>query len=131
MKNKKIILVSIAVIVFAVFSIYNYVYQDHRDIQSEKASYTVNAIDFAKAFRDNEEKATTKYLNKTIVIEGSLSSIDDTFVVIENVIFFALNKNEIVPTSNLLNTVVQLKGRCIGYDNLLEEVKFDQASLLK
>ena len=131
MKNNKIIFISIAVILIAAFSVYNYVYQGHRDIQSEKAAYTLKAIDFVKDFEGNEQEATAKYLNKTIVIEGSLSSIDDTFVVLENVVFFALNKNEILPTSRLLNTVVRIKGRCIGYDNLLEEVKMDQASLLK
>ncbi|MFT5891067.1 MAG: hypothetical protein ACI9Y7_001166, partial [Dokdonia sp.] len=33
------------------------------------------------------------------------------------------------PTSDKINTAVQVKARCIGYDSLLEEVKLDQATL--
>ena len=131
MKNKKIIWALFVVIAAVSIIGYNYVYQDHRDIQSEKAAYTVKAIDLAKSFQDNEKEATAKYLNKTIVIEGSLSNIEGTSVVLENVVFFALNENETVPSPDLLNTIIQVKGRCIGYDSLLEEVKLDQASLLK
>ena len=131
MNNKKIIFASIAIIGVVFFSIYNYIYQNHRDIQSEKAAYTLKAVDLAKAFLDNEEEATVKYLNKTIEIEGNLSGINATSVTVDNVIFLAIEENESLPASHLLNTVIHIKGRCIGYDSLLEEVKLDQSSLIK
>ncbi len=131
MKKKKILLAILIIGLIIAFFGYNYIYQDHRDIQSEKAAYTLKATDLIQAFQGNEEEATEKYLNKTIEIEGNLSNIDGTSIVLEDVVFFALSENETPPTSNLLNTTIKIKGRCIGYDNLLEEVKVDQASLLK
>lgn len=108
---------------------YNYIYQDHRDIESEKPAYTVKAANFIKEFQVNEAEATAKYLNKTIAVEGVLSSIDGNTVVIEDVIFFALSESETPPTPDKINTAVQVKARCIGYDSLLEEVKLDQATV--
>lgn len=131
MKKKKILFAAIALIAIVAVIGYNYIYQDHRDIQSEKPAYTLKAADFIQEFQDNETEATTKYLNKTIAIEGTLSSIDGNTVVVDNVIFFALSENETPPTSNQINTLVHIKARCIGYDNLLEEVKLDQATLGK
>lgn len=130
-KNKKLILVVLALVIIGGIIGYNYIYQDHRDIQSEKAAYTLKATNFIKDFQTDEASATAKYLNKTIEIEGTLSSIDDNTVVIDDVIFFALSESETPPTTDQLNTVVHVKARCIGYDSLLEEVKLDQATLRK
>ena len=129
MKKKKILFATIALITIVAIVGYNYIYPDHRDIQSEKPAYTVKATSFIKEFQVNEELATAKYLNKTIAVEGLLSTIDGNTVVIEDVIFFALSENETPPTSDKINTAIQVKARCIGYDNLLEEVKLDQATL--
>ena len=129
MKNKKIILGLIALIAIIAMISYNYIYKDHRDIKSEKAAYTVKAASFIKEFQLNEAEATTKYLNKTIEIEGTLSSIDENSVVLEELIFFALNKNETPPTTDKLAAIIRIKARCIGYDNLLEEIKLDQATI--
>jgi hypothetical protein len=129
MKSKKTLLAIIAIAIIGGIIGYNYIYQDHRDIESEKAAYTVKAADFIKEFQANEEEATTKYLNKTIAVEGILTSIDGNTVVIGDVIFFALSENETPPTSDKISTAVQVKARCIGYDSLLEEVKLDQATV--
>ncbi|WP_299680852.1 hypothetical protein [uncultured Dokdonia sp.] len=129
MKNKKILFGALAVIILAAIIGYNYIYQDHRDIQSEKPAFTIKATDFIKDFQENETEATTKYLNKTVQIEGTLSSVDGNTIVVENVIFFALSENETPPSLDQVDNVIQVKARCIGYDNLLEEVKLDQASV--
>lgn len=129
MKSKKTLLAIVAIAIIGGIIGYNYIYQDHRDIESEKAAYTVKAADFIKEFQANEEEATTKYLNKTIAVEGILTSIDGNTVVIGDVIFFALSENETPLTSDKINTAVQVKARCIGYDSLLEEVKLDQATV--
>lgn len=129
MKSKKTLLAIVAIAIIGGIIGYNYIYQDHRDIESEKAAYTVKAADFIKEFQVNEAEATAKYLNKTIAVEGVLSSIDGNTVVIEDVIFFALSENETPPTPDKINSAVQVKARCIGYDSLLEEVKLDQATV--
>ena len=129
MRHKKKLFIALVGIVIVAVVGYNYIYQDHRDIQSEKPAFILKATDFINDFQKNEEEATATYLNKTLEIEGVLSSIDGNTVVVENVIFFALSENETPPDPNQLGKVVHVKARCIGYDNLLEEIKLDQATL--
>ena len=129
MKKRKWIYPLVILIVAAGIAGYNYIYQDHRDIKTEKAAFTVKATELTKAFQSDETAATQKYLNKTIEVQGTLTGIDGTSLVLENVVFFALSENETAPNQTKLNTNITLKGRCIGYDSLLEEVKLDQASL--
>jgi len=131
MKKRKWIYPLLVLIVAAGIIGYNYIYQDHRDIKKEKAAFTVKATDLTAAFQNDETAATEKYLNQTIEVQGQLTGIDGTSLVLENVVFFALSENETVPNQTKLNTNVTLKGRCIGYDSLLEEVKLDQASLIE
>ena len=110
---------------------YNYVFQDHRDIKTEKVAFTLSADELATSFQNEEEAARLKYENKTIAVSGELTSIDGTSLILDNKVFFALSENETPPTTNKLNTTISLKGRCLGYDSLLEEVNLDQASLTK
>jgi len=131
MKKKKLIIATILILIVIAVVGYNYIYQDHRDIKKEKAAFTVKATDLTAAFQNDETAATEKYLNQTIEVQGQLTGIDGTSLVLENVVFFALSENETVPNQTKLNTNVTLKGRCIGYDSLLEEVKLDQASLIE
>ena len=110
---------------------YNYIFQDHRDIKTEKVAFTLTATELATSFQNDEEAARLQYENKTIAVSGQLTSIDGTSLVLDNKVFFALSENETSPTPNKLNTTISLKGRCLGYDSLLEEVNLDQASLTK
>ena len=130
MKRKWIYLLLVLVVVAAIIG-YNYIYQDHRDIKSEKAAFSLKAADLTNAFQQNEEDATAKYLNKTIEVSGKLTGIDGSSLVLEQVVFFALSESETPPDQTRINNEVTVKGRCIGYDNLLEEVKLDQASLVE
>jgi len=131
MKKRKWIYPLLILIVAGGIIGYNYIYQDHRDIKKEKAAFTVKATELTAAFQNDETAATEKYLNQTIEVQGRLTGIDGSSLVLENVVFFALSENEEAPDQTKLNTNVTLKGRCIGYDSLLEEVKLDQASLIE
>ncbi len=131
MKKRKWIYPLLILIVAGGIIGYNYIYQDHRDIKKEKAAFTVKATELTAAFQNDETAATEKYLNQTIEVQGQLTGIDGSSLVLENVVFFALSENEEAPDQTKLNTNVTLKGRCIGYDSLLEEVKLDQASLIE
>lgn len=110
---------------------YNYLFQDHRDIKKEKVVFTITAIELATDFQENEEKARLKFENKTIEVRGKLTHVNNASIVLDDKVFFALSENESGPISVRLNTTIRLKGRCLGYDSLLEEVNLDQASLIE
>ena len=131
MRKKRIIGIAILLIGIVAIIGYNYIYQDHRDIASEKPAYTFSAQELTQQFEVNEEEATSLYLNNTIQIHGELTNIDGQSLVVDDVVFLVLNEGETTPNQNKLHTNISLKGRCIGYDNLLGEVKLDQAILIE
>lgn len=127
MKRKTILIIALLLLLISYFG-YNYIYQDHRDISTEKAEYSVDANDFIAEFLSNVEGSQTKYLNKTLAISGNITSQTNNTVTLNNTIFCSLLKEV---GMNTINSSVTVKGRFIGYDDLLEEMKLDQCTILK
>ncbi len=126
---KKKITFIVIVLIFA-FLGYNYLYQEHRDIYNEYAQFSVLPNDILKEFKTNSSIAEGKYLNKTIEITGTVTEITETDITINNAVFCNLSTN--LETKKIkINTKIIIKGRCIGYDDLLEIVKLDQCNLKK
>lgn len=125
----KKILIALIVLLLACFIGYKYVYQSHRDIQSEDAAFTMEAKVFASEFSQNQEEASKKYLNQTVVVTGQITEVEDEGITVSEAIYAALNATN----SNSLKTgdQIKLKGRCIGYDELLEVVRLDQCAIIE
>ncbi len=126
----KKLLIVILILLIGGFIGYKYIYQSHRDIQDEKAEFTVNATDLAKEFSKNQESTTKKYLNKTIIVKGKLTEIEDNAMMLNDAAYCTFDVNHNISESSL-NSIFTIKGRCIGYDELLEVVKLDQVSIVK
>lgn len=125
--KKKYWIILLIIILGAYFG-YSYIYQDHRDIEAEKPEFVVTSDAINKEFQDNSTTAETKYLNKTIEINGAITEITKTDITLNNTIF--CNLSEGYETTNLkVNDNLTIKGRFIGYDDLLELVKLDQCSI--
>ncbi|ESU26996.1 hypothetical protein FLJC2902T_23370 [Flavobacterium limnosediminis JC2902] len=125
MKRNKIIAILILVLI-AGYLIYSYIYQSHRDIASEEGSFTVTADQIHNEFKTDEKKANEKYLDKTIAVTGTVSSFDvaeNTIVLDEKM--FAVFKDKLPADLKVLSKI-KIKGRFMGYDDLLEELKMDQ-----
>lgn len=123
-KTYWVILILIGIL--AIFA-YNFVYQEHRSIESEAAAFSLDAKALLSAFQENTPLAESKYLNKTVVITGVISEINTSNLTLNDAVFCSFssenNLQEIEP-----NTKISIKGRCIGYDELLEQVKLDQCT---
>ncbi len=128
MKKKYLLLL----IVFVLLSIitYRYIYKDHRDISTETASFTTTVSELTTEFKQNTSETQKKYLNKTIAIEGIISEINDTNITLNSVLFCNMQP-QFNATKFKINDTVSIKGRLIGYDDLLEEIKLDQCSIIK
>lgn len=127
--KKKLLIFLIVTISFA-FLLYNYIYKSHRDIGNEKESYVLSVTKLKLDFSQNDSLANSKYLDKTIVIYGKISSIDLTTnsIYINNSLSATLLEK---PIGFKTNDSIKLKGRFIGYDDLLEELKMDECSAIK
>jgi len=129
MKKKLILFIVIGAAI--AFAAYSYLYQDHRDVAESKADYTIEASVLSAAFVNDETAATTAYLNKIIEIKGQVKDIQGNVLTLESSILIDLKETPSSEQEEKLNGSVQImKGRCIGYDNLLEEVRIDQATIL-
>jgi DNA replicative helicase MCM subunit Mcm2 (Cdc46/Mcm family) len=126
-KTRIKILIFLLVISFGPYYIYqNVLYKDARDIDSEKSMLTITAENLEKEYAVNPSQTDSKYLNKTIEIEGIVSEVTDSSMVIDKKVFCKMNGKV---KQTLINKPINIKGRCIGYDDLFELVKFDQCSI--
>ena len=126
MKRKKLILGSLVIVLILALLGYNYVFNpSHRNIANEKAVTSMDALALQKEFQENETRANTRYLDQTIVIEGTVTAIQNNEITLDDsvLIHFDSEKNEPLP----IGVTTTVKGRCLGFDELLELVKIDQA----
>lgn len=131
MKRKKSLIIVLGLAVLLAIAIgYNYIYQDHRNIESEAPAFTVSATELSQAFQQDETTATQTYLNQTILVKGTVTAMDKETAMMEPSVFFALSENQNTSDISGASAVFQIKGRCIGYDSILEEIKFDQAIII-
>lgn len=125
---RKWIIILIILIIAAVIG-YNYIYQDHRDIESEKAEYSMTSDEITIKFSENAVQAEQTFLNKTIEVSGLVSEVNANEITIDDKVFCQfsnMNQNTIE-----INSKIKIKGRVIGYDDLLEQVKLDQCTIIK
>lgn len=124
MGKKKVLFLVVCVLVVGTYLGYRYLYKDHRDIQGEAASMEVTSSELLQLF---QTQPTPDALNKTILVSGSISEFDSLSITLDNSVHCVLMES----TQDLaIGTVVQIKGRCIGYDELFEQVKIDQSQLI-
>jgi hypothetical protein len=114
-------------IVILIASAYIYIQKPHRDITNETVEFSISSDALLKEFLVNEANASAKFLDNTIVVYGTLSENNNNFLVLDNKIYCNF---EIEPPEISLNSTLTVKGRCIGFDVLLEQVKLDQCSIL-
>ena len=106
---------------------YKYVYQDHRNIANESSVYKVTAIDISIEFEINPISSENKYLNKTIEISGKISDKNSQNITLDGKVFCQFSsKIQTITDTN----IITVKGRFIGYDDLLEQVKLDQCIII-
>ncbi len=126
MKKKLLIILAL---VFIVYLGYNYIYQDHRNIETEQAAYILSSEVINKEFLQNAAESQAKYLNKTIEISGTITEINAIDLTLDDHVF-CLFADSIAKNAIRLNSKITVKGRCIGYDDLLEQIKLDQCSII-
>lgn len=125
---KKWIILLLVIVIGAIIG-YNYIYQDHRDIESETAEYVISADEIALEFSNDATVAEQKFLNKTIEVSGTITEVNDSDMTLDDKVFGQfLNSSK---RDVKLDTQVKIKGRVIGYDELLEQVKLDQCAIIK
>ena len=125
MKNKAILLLFLGIILIVGYS---YIYKDHRVIENETPDFVATSNSVFQEFSENQQSSEIKYLDKTIEVKGIVTELNNNDLTLNNKIFCKFTKTI---TTIKLNDQVTLKGRCIGYDDLLEQVKLDQCNFIE
>lgn len=125
MKKKTKLIIAFILVVLGIYFAYNYMYQDHRDINNEEAVVTISASELIVFFNDNKSE---EVLNKTIQITGTITEIENNNITLDDKVQCSFDSA--IQKINLKD-IITIKGRCIGYDELFEVAKMDQSSIIK
>lgn len=131
MKKKKWS-IALAVLVIGATGIYFYLNQPARDIASEEAAFKITKADLDKDYAQNDSLANLKYLDKTIEYNGVVNKlIPQTHSAYLDDVMVAIFKDSIFPSDLKEKQKVILKGRFVGYDDLMQEYQMDQVTIIK
>lgn len=131
MKRKKIAFVIAGLLILAsagIYFYYGFLFKEARNIASEMPDFSITATKLLEEYNSDPKKADALYLNKTIEITGIVTKETDAVITLENTVFCLFTKNI---KEKHLHQKVTLKGKCIGYDELFQEVKLDQCTINK
>ena len=124
-KMRKIIFVLIALLIIGGIG-YKYVYKDHRDIAAEEVTFKLTSNELiAELVTDND--AVTKYLDRVISVSGVVSDANEDNLTLSNDIFCTFDS--VVKDVSVGDSMI-VKGRCLGFDELLMQVKLDQCQII-
>lgn len=129
MKTKKFQLAIILFLAatFSAYVIFNYINKDHRNIAEEKVDFEISSNDLRLVMTGLN--TSQQYVDRVIKTAGTITSIEPNTVIIDDrvqVNFIDTELKQLAP-----NAKISIKGRCVGYDDLLELVKIDQATIVK
>jgi hypothetical protein len=120
---KKILLIAFFIIVIIGILGYNYLYQDHRDVATSDATSSYTSTELLTLFTDQDTSNDAQALDQVIEVSGLATDTSANSITLDGQVFIEFKE----PHQLALNQTYTLKGRCLGYDDLLEEVKIDQA----
>ncbi len=122
-KIKYLITGGLFLMAITAITVYKYLYQEHRVIAEEKVDYKIAALDLNSVM--NRGLEPIKYADKVIQTYGKITAIEQQSIIIDDHV--QVSFLDALSSTLQVDDSVNIKGRCIGYDDLLELVKIDQA----
>ncbi|PKB14976.1 hypothetical protein [Flavobacterium sp. 5] len=131
MNRKKIVFVIVTLLLVTsagIYFYYGFLFKEARNIELEMPDLSIAATKLLKDYNSNPKEADALYLNKTIEVKGIVTKKTDSVLILENTVFCLFTQKI---KSEAKNNIVTVKGKCIGYDELFNEVKLDQCTINK
>ncbi|MDJ0645369.1 MAG: hypothetical protein QNJ57_05220 [Flavobacteriaceae bacterium] len=127
MKRKGILLVLI--LILSAYLGYRYLNKGHRNINSENAVIEIESTEFYVSFKKDQALFNKNYLDKTVQLHGSITEIEGNGIILDAKNY--INFKDSLTQEIKLKDQMTIKGRYVGYDDLLDQLKIDQASIVK
>ena len=135
MINKKIywtisrVFLPLSIIVFIIiFITYN---KPHKDFNKSPFEVIIESKELISLYQDNTDNANTRFLDKILLVKGNITHIETDIIILDNGIVCTLDPSQLVTEKIHLNKKISVKGRCIGYDDLLEEIRIDHSFIMR
>lgn len=124
MKKLKIILSLVLLLTIIGVLGYNYVmHGGARNLSNEATNFTVTSNEITKEFNENATVANKKYLEKAVAVKGIVTEIHANQIIVDdNIVCDLKSKNSKIK----LNQSITLKGRVVGFDDFMGEIKLDE-----
>lgn len=120
-KKTKIIIIILITFAFAGYGVYNYTYKAHKTVDELELKFSGTSEVFLEKIKTN----ANHWHDVVVQLNGTITAKDDKGITLNHSIYCQLEKPVLIPTLKIEQKVT-IKGRMIGYDDLLEEVKIDQ-----
>lgn len=128
MSLSKKIKIAVGVIAFVLSSAYivkSIIYKPHTLIEQQEAVYKGAALEFLESVKVD----ASQWQDKVVELSGKITSKDNQGFMLNNAIYCQLDTIENLIAVNE-NQDISIKGRIIGYDDLLEELKLDKSIII-
>ncbi|MEQ6123758.1 hypothetical protein AAON49_06115 [Pseudotenacibaculum sp. MALMAid0570] len=120
-KKSKIILGLLIFVAISVVVVYQYSMRPPAKIETKKVDFTGTS----DALLSKVKEDFSVWQDKVVVLTGSITNSDANGVTLSNQIYCQFRDTADVKSFQN-NQEIKIKGRVIGYDDLLEELKLDQ-----
>lgn len=125
-KKSKIFLVFLIISILLAVVVFKNAMKPPAKIETKEAAFSGTSDTFLSKIQEN----AVIWQDKVIVLQGTITSKDEKGITLSNQIYCQF-REDIDVTSLNNNDTIKLKGRVIGYDDLLEELKLDQCIIQK
>lgn len=126
LKSKKTWIGLLVIAAIAAYGLMTYIYKPHERIEDQAVTFKGTSTSLIQKAKENE----SAIVNGIVALNGQVSNIAADGFTISESIFCQPNDNAILNQLSQGQSI-SIKGRFIGYDDLLEEVKLDQVILQK
>ena len=122
---RKYLLMFIAITIVALAILgYRTLYPESRNIMKEEAAHELPA---QRLFEHFSEENGGQFIDQAIITTGRVTEMDKQSIFLDHTV--QINLVDGIPSTVKIGALVTIKGRCIGFDDLLEIVKIDQATI--
>ncbi|WP_036383650.1 hypothetical protein [Muricauda sp. MAR_2010_75] len=127
MRNKRTILMAIGLVLgIVIVVVYKTLFPEPRNIATQRVDFTLSAKALVNEM--SSEENAKKYGDKVVQTFGRIIAIDGSTITLgDGVVVNLMDSNPELEKGDSIT----VKGRCIGYDDLLGEVKLDQATIIQ
>lgn len=119
-------IIAIVALIFIGYGVKTYIYKPHKNIAEQKEDLIISGVTLLDEYAGDQKMGDEKYLDKIILVYGTVTNVSGQLLTIDGSII-AQFESSISESGK----AIKFKGRCLGYDELLGEIRFDQCIIIK